>query len=181
MKKTDLSPPANTFSVQDGKRRCKPAPSGLFSESAGTVKSCPCVRSFFLFPGFPRRLYVLQGAKGKLKTERYTGEEADEEPEDDEDAELRASAKLEALVVLLKQISRDDKSLVFSSFVKCVYVDTSWLLTDHNHASEQVSKHRRTSIGPRGNRLCFVSWKDVRDEEERKYLKGEIILKSFSK
>ncbi|KAJ7198704.1 P-loop containing nucleoside triphosphate hydrolase protein [Mycena pura] len=65
-------------------------------------------------------LFLLQmGAK--LKTDLYTrGEEEAELPGDNEDAITRGSgsAKLEALVALLKQTPQSDKCLVFSSFVK---------------------------------------------------------------
>ena len=62
---------------------------------------------------------MLQGAK--LKTKLYTGgEEEADLPEDNEDARGFGSAKLEALVALLKQTPQSDKCLVFSSFVKCI-------------------------------------------------------------
>ena len=74
------------------------------------------VHSFFI--SF-NPLYMLQGAK--LKTKLYTGgEEEADLPEDNEDARGFGSAKLEALVALLKQTPQSDKCLVFSSFVKCI-------------------------------------------------------------
>jgi hypothetical protein len=71
------------------------------------------------FLSFFNPSYMLQGAK--LKTEVYIGgkEEADL-PGDNEDARGSGSAKLEALVALLKQTPQSEKCLVFSSFVKCV-------------------------------------------------------------
>ena len=65
---------------------------------------------------------MLQGADGTLTAKPYTrcieeGEEETDLLKDDEDI---GSAKLEALVALLNQIPKHDKSLIFSSFVKCV-------------------------------------------------------------
>lgn len=64
---------------------------------------------------------MLQGAKlsAKANTEGKEFEEVDL-PEDIEDLVRSGSAKLDALVALLKQIPKSDKCLVFSSFVRCV-------------------------------------------------------------
>jgi hypothetical protein len=62
---------------------------------------------------------MLQGARGQLKPYKG-GEEETDSPEDAGNVGIFESAKLEALVVLLKQIPGHEKSLVFSSFVKCV-------------------------------------------------------------
>ena len=64
---------------------------------------------------------MLQGANGTLTTKPYTSNEEEEEETDlsKSDGDI-GSAKLEALVALLNQISKHDKSLIFSSFVKCV-------------------------------------------------------------
>ncbi|KAJ7197626.1 P-loop containing nucleoside triphosphate hydrolase protein [Mycena pura] len=67
-----------------------------------TIKTCPC------------------GAEGKLTTKPYTRDNEEEQEETDSFKDDRdiGSAKLEALVVFLNQISKHDKSLIFSSFVK---------------------------------------------------------------
>jgi hypothetical protein len=62
---------------------------------------------------------MLQGAK--LKAEPYIRDEEEADfPGDNEDSRGSGSAKLEALVALLKQTPQSDKCLVFSSFVQCV-------------------------------------------------------------
>ncbi|KAJ7468364.1 SNF2 family N-terminal domain-containing protein [Mycena galericulata] len=53
----------------------------------------------------------------KLKTEKYTGTEAEEENGED-DRTQASSAKVEVLLALLKQTPIGDKSLVFSSFTR---------------------------------------------------------------